>query len=146
MLINQHQLEAVVKLPSGVFKPYAGVSTAILFFTKDGKTKDVWFYDLQADGLSLDDKRLPIQENDLPDVRRRWAMRDSRTDTDRKAKAFFVPVDEIRTRDYDLSISRYKESETEAIAYDPPQVILERLAALDAEIARGRAELEGMLG
>jgi type I restriction enzyme M protein len=146
MLVDQHQLEAVVKLPSGVFKPYAGVSTAILFFTKDGKTKDVWFYDVQADGLSLDDKRLPVEENDLPDVRRRWASRDSKRDTDRKAKAFFVPVEQIRATDYDLSLSRYKEIEHEAVACDAPEVILKRLAELDEEIARSRTELQEMLG
>lgn len=146
LLIEHHQLEAVVKLPPGVFRPYAGVSTAILFFTKDGKTKDVWFYDVQADGLSLDDKRLPVEENDLPDVRRRWAARDSKRDTDRKAKAFFVPIDEIRTSDYDLSISRYKQVEHEATEHDLPKVILQRLAALDEEIANGRSQLEEMLG
>lgn len=146
MLIEHHQLEAVIKLPSGVFKPYAGVSTAILFFTKDGKTKDVWFYDVQADGFSLDDKRLSVEENDLPDVRRRWVIRDSKKNRDRTTKAFFVPIDEIRENDYDLSLNRYKEVEHEAVEYDPPKVILERLAALEAEIAKGRAELEEMLG
>jgi len=145
MLIDQHQLEAVVKLPSGAFRPYAGVNTAILFFTKDGKTKDVWFYDVQADGLSLDDKRLPVEENDLPDVRTRWRNRDPKKDTDRKAKAFFVPVQLIRTSDYDLSISRYKEVEHKAAEYDKPRVIMQRLAVLDEEIAKGRSHLEEML-
>jgi type I restriction enzyme M protein len=145
MLIEHHQLEAVVKLPPGVFRPYAGVSTAILFFTKDGKTKDVWFYDMQADGFSLDDKRLPVEENDLQDVRRRWGMRDPKKDTDRQSKAFFVPLDEIRATDYDLSIGRYKEIAHEATVHDSPTVILRRLAALDDEIVKGRTEIEELL-
>ncbi|MFG0334654.1 MAG: N-6 DNA methylase, partial [Maioricimonas sp. JB049] len=109
MLVEQHQLEAVVKLPAGVFKPYAGVSTAILFFTKEGRTTDVWFYDVQADGFSLDDKRDPVEQNDLPDVRKRWAKRNPKKDTDRTAKAFFVPKQEIADNAYDLSLNRYKE-------------------------------------
>jgi type I restriction enzyme M protein len=145
MIVDQHQLEAVVKLPPGVFRPYAGVSTAILLFTKDGRTKDVWFYDVQADGLSLDDKRLPVEDNDLPDVRRRWATRNPNTNSDRKSKAFFVPVEEIRDKDYDLSISRYMEVEHKAAEHEPPTVILGRLATLDEAIAQGRAELEKLL-
>jgi type I restriction enzyme M protein len=146
MLIEQHQLEAVVKLPAGVFKPYAGVSTAILFFTKDGRTTDVWFYDVQADGLSLDDKRDPVEENDLPDVRRRWAKRNPKKDTDRTAKAFFVPKREIADNGYDLSINRYKEIVHEEIKYDPPKTILKRLKKMEAEIAKDLEELETMLG
>jgi len=145
MLIDHHQLEAVVKLPPGVFRPYAAVSTAILFFTKDGQTKDVWFYDVQDVGFSLDDKPRPVEENDLPDVRRQWMTRDPKRDNDRKSRAFFVPVEEIRTSDYDLSLSRYKKVEHEATEYDPPTVILQRLAALDDEIAKGRTELEELL-
>lgn len=145
MLITQHQLDAVVKLPAGVFRPYAGVSTAILFFTKDGKTRDVWFYDVTADGLSLDDKRDDVPENDLPDVRKRWASRNPKKDRDRKSKAFFVAVEDIARNDFDLSISRYKEVEHESLVYDQPKVILERLAALDEQIARGRTTIEEML-
>ncbi|MFQ5606278.1 MAG: N-6 DNA methylase, partial [bacterium] len=96
MLVEENQLEAVVSLPSGVFKPYAGVSTAIVVFTKGGATEHVWFYDVQADGFSLDDKRLPVEENDLPDVVARWQKRDPAKDSDRKEKAFFVPVADIR--------------------------------------------------
>ena len=135
MLIEQHQLEAVVKLPAGVFKPYAGVSTAIMFFTKDGRTTDVWFYDVQADGLSLDDKRDPVAENDLPDVRQRWAKRNPKKDTDRTAKSFFVSKKEIADNAYDLSINRYKEIVHEEIKYDTPKTILKRLKKMEAEVA-----------
>jgi type I restriction enzyme M protein len=146
MLVEHHQLEAVVKLPAGVFKPYAGVSTAILFFTKDGRTTDVWFYDVQADGLSLDDKRDPVEANDLPDVRKRWAKRNPKKDTDRTAKAFFVPKSEIAANGYDLSINRYKEIVHEEVKYDPPKKILARLKKLEGEIAKDLEELEEMLG
>ncbi len=145
MLVEQHQLEAVVKLPAGVFKPYAGVSTAILFFTKDGRTTDVWFYDVQTDGFSLDDKRDPVKANDLPDVRKRWAKRNPKKDTDRTAKAFFVPKQEIADNAYDLSINRYKEIIHEEVEYDPPKVILKRLKKLETEIAHDLEELEAML-
>ncbi|MDZ7620439.1 MAG: class I SAM-dependent DNA methyltransferase [Patescibacteria group bacterium] len=145
MLIEQHQLEAVVKLPAGVFKPYAGVSTAILFFTKDGRTTDVWFYDVAADGLSLDDKRDPVEENDLPDIRRRWAKRNPKKDTDRTAKAFFVSKQEIAENAYDLSINRYKEIIHEEVKYDPPKTILKRLK-MEAETAKDLDELGAMLG
>ncbi len=146
LLVEQHQLEAVIKLPAGVFKPYAGVSTAILFFTKDGRTTDVWFYDVQADGLSLDDKRDPVAENDLPDVRERWAKRNPKKDTDRTAKAFFVPKQEIIDNGYDLSLNRYKEVVHEEAKYDPPKKILARLKKREVEIAHDLDELEVMLG
>ncbi|GAB5407320.1 MAG: class I SAM-dependent DNA methyltransferase [Aureliella sp.] len=150
MLVENHQLEAIVKLPSGVFKPYAGVSTAILFFTKDGQTNDVWFYDVEADGFSLDDKRDPVEENDLPDVREQWATYLSGDQNeqfaDRTAKAFVVPKEEIAENGYDLSINRYKEIVHEEIHYDPPKVILGRLKGLEKEIANDLDELEAMLG
>ncbi|MCA8988718.1 MAG: SAM-dependent DNA methyltransferase [Planctomycetaceae bacterium] len=147
MLVEQHQLEAVVKLPSGVFKPYAGVSTAILFFTKDGQTDNVWFYDVQVDGYSLDDKRDPTPDkNDLPDVLKRWSKRNPKKDTDRTAKAFFVPKAEIADNGYDLSINRYKEIVHEEVQYDSPKKILGRLKKLEAEIAKDLNELEAMLG
>ncbi len=146
MLVEDHQLEAVVKLPAGVFKPYAGVSTAILVFTKGSRTDHVWFYDVQADGLSLDDKRDPVEANDLPDVRKRWAARDAKTDTDRTAKAFFVPKDEIAENTYDLSLNRYKEIVHAEVKYDPPKMILERLRTLETEIATDLNALEAMLG
>jgi len=147
MLIEQHQLEAVVKLPAGVFKPYAGVSTTILFFTKEGQTDNVWFYDVEFDGYSLDDKRDPTPDkNDLPDVLKRWVKRNPKKDTDRTAKAFFVPKAEIADNGYDLSINRYKEIVYEEVEYDPPKKILGRLKKLEAEISKDVDELEAMLG
>ena len=146
MLIDHNQLEAVISLPSGVFKPYAGVSTAILVFTKGGSTEHVFFYDVQADGFSLDDKRDPITDNDLPDVLQRWKARDPAKDTDRTAKAFCVPAAEIRDNKYDLSLSRYKEVVYEEETYDPPKVILQQMQALHHEIAQDMKDLEEMLG
>jgi type I restriction enzyme M protein len=145
LLVEDHQLEAVIKLPAGVFRPYAGVSTAILIFTKGGKTTDVWFYDVQADGFSLDDRRDSVAENDLPDIRVRWAKRNPKKDTDRKEKAFFVPKAEIIEQNYDLSISRYKEIVHEEVNYDPPKTILKQLKKLETEIASDLEDLEAML-
>ena len=145
LLVEQHQLEAVVKLPPGVFKPYAGVSTAILFFTKDGRTTDVWFYDVQAIGKSLDDKQLDVLENDLPDVLKQWATRNPKKDTDRTEKAFFVSKQEIADNGYDLSLNRYKEIIHKESKYDPPKKILARLTKLKTEIATDLEELEVML-
>jgi type I restriction enzyme M protein len=145
-LVEENQLEALVKLPAGVFKPYAGVSTAVLMFRKGGRTDHVWFYDVQADGFSLDDKREPVPENDLPDVLVRWQKRDPKADTDRTAKAFFVPKADIVAQNYDLSLNRYKEVVHEEVQYDPPKVILTKLTTLEAEIAADLKELEGMLG
>ena len=146
LLVDQNQLEAVISLPSGVFKPYAGVSTGILVFTKGGRTDDVFFYDVQADGRSLDDKREPVEGNDLPDCLARWRVRDSAKDIDRTNKAFLVPAAEIREAGYDLSLSRYKETVYETEEYDPPGVILERMKALNNEISNDLTELEEMLG
>ncbi|MBK7976354.1 MAG: SAM-dependent DNA methyltransferase [Deltaproteobacteria bacterium] len=146
LLLESCELQGIVSMPSGVFKPYAGVSTAALFFVKGGVTKEVWFYDMQADGRTLDDKRTPIAENDIPDVITRWRQRDPATDTDRTAKAFFVPVEEIVATKHDLSINRYKETRHIAVEYDPPKVILARLRALEDEIRKGLDEIEGMLG
>ena len=145
MLIEDNQLEGVVSLPSGVFKPYAGVSTAMLLFTKGGKTGDVWFYKVENDGYSLDDKRTPIRENDLEDLVNEWNKRDASAEYSRTNTCFFVPKEEIAGNDYDLSINRYKEVEYEAVEHEPPQVILERLAELEDEIAEGRKALEGMI-
>jgi type I restriction enzyme M protein len=146
LLIDNNQLEAVISLPSGAFKPYAGVSTGILVFTKGGRTDNVFFYDIEADGFSLDDKREPMAQNDLPDCLNRWRARNPKKDTDRTAKAFFVPATEIRASSYDLSLNRYKERVHQAEEYDPPQVILERMKALNNEIASDLAELEELLG
>jgi type I restriction enzyme M protein len=145
ILVKDNQLEAVFSLPSGVFKPYAGVSTAILVFTKGGKTDHVFFYDVNADGFSLDDKRDPVSENDLPAALTCWRKRGTKKDTDRFAKHFMVPVKEIEEKDFDLSINRYKETHHEEVQYDPPKEIIAKLRALEAEIARDLNELEVML-
>lgn len=152
MLLEQCELQAVVSMPSGVFKPYAGVSTAVLVFVKGGKTERVWFYDMQADGYSLDDKREKIEANDIPDVVAKWKAWDHGQDAvlpqfeDRKAKAFYVPVEEIIENNYDLSINRYKEIEYKEVEYDPPKVILQQLRDLEDEIRKDLDELERMLG
>jgi len=145
LLVKDNQLEAVVSLPSGVFKPYAGVSTAILVFTKGGKTDHVFFYDVQADGLSLDDKRVDVSENDLPDALVCWRKRSAKRDIDRTAKHFMVPMKEIEEKNFDLSINRYREMKHEEVKYDPPKKIIAKLRALEAQIAKDLGELEGML-
>jgi len=149
ILVDGHKLEAMISMPSGVFRPYAGVSTGILIFTKtnSGGTDNVWFYDMQSDGYSLDDKRNPVEQNDIPDVLDKWHARKLNGDAgDRTAKSFFVPVQEIRDNKYDLSINRYKKVEHEEVVYEPPQVIIARLEALEREIAEELAELKGMVG
>ena len=149
MLVEEQKLDAVISMPSGVFKPYAGVSTAIVLFTRtnSGGTDHVWFYDMRADGFSLDDKRSPQPEtSDLPDILARWQNRAAETERKRTDQSFLVPGAEIVGNDYDLSINRYKEVEYEAVHHDPPRVILQRLARLEEEIAAGRKELEGLLG
>lgn len=148
ILIEDQKLDAIISMPQGVFRPYAGVKTAILLFTKtnSGGTDHVWFYDMQADGYSLDDKRTPEPEkSDLPDILTRWQKRKAEAKRKRTDQSFLVPKDEIAGNDYDLSINRYKEIVYEAVEYDPPQEILERLAKIEEEIAEGRKELEGML-
>jgi type I restriction enzyme M protein len=147
VLVEEHKLDGVISMPSGVFKPYAGVSTAIMLFTKTGVggTDSVWFYDMQADGLSLDDKRQDVEDNDIPDILKKWALRDPSTESDRLSKAFFVPKSEIAENKYDLSINRYKEIEYEEVEYDPPKVIIDRLEALQIEIAGDLRQLRGLL-
>jgi len=146
MLVDSNQLEAVISLPSGVFKPYAGVSTAIIVFSKGGRTDNVFFYDVQADGFSLDDKRDPQPDkNDLPEMLERWQKRNPKKDTDRTKKHFFVPAADIRKNKYDLSINRYKETVYEEEEYDPPLEILDRMIALEKEIIADMEELRGML-
>ncbi len=145
VLVEENTLQAVISLPSGVFKPYAGVSTAILVFARGGATEEVFFYDLQADGLSLDDKRQEVKENDLPDALERWKKRNGKKDQDRTAKFFVVPVAEIREKEFDLSINRYKEAVHEVVEHEPPKKILGRLRALEKEIAKDLNELEGLL-
>ena len=145
-LVESHGLEAVFSLPAGVFKPYAGVSTAILVFTKAGQTGEVFFYDLEADGFSLDDKRQPVKENDLPTALAAWQARETSGLTDRSAKAFEVPKADIVAKGYDLSINRYRETKHETVAHEHPREILAKLRALEAEIAKDLAALEGMVG
>jgi type I restriction enzyme M protein len=148
ILVEGQKLDGVVKLPSGVFKPYAGVSTAILCFTKtnSGGTDQVWFYDVQADGFSLDDKRNPIEANDLPDVFERWSARaTSERDRARTEKSFCVPKDEIVAQGYDLSLNRYKEVVHDEVEHRPPLEIIAELEKLETEIQQGLAELRAML-
>lgn len=146
-IVENHKLEAIISMPSGVFKPYAGVSTAIMIFTKTGTggTDKVWFYDMKADGYSLDDKRNPIDENDIPDIIERFNNLDKETDRKRTEQSFFVDVEEIRENGYDLSINKYKEIEYEEVVYDEPKVILERVRNLEDEIRIGIDELEKMI-
>lgn len=147
-LVEEQKLDAVIKLPSGVFRPYAGVSTAILLFTKtdSGGTDDVWFYDVRADGFSLDDKRNPVEANDLPDVRTRWAERNgTEKDRARTEQSFCVPKAEIAEQGYDLSLNRYKEIEYDEVEHRSPADIIADIKQLNAEIDTGIAELEAML-
>ena len=146
-IIDGNRLEAVISMPSGVFKPYAGVSTAILVFTKTGHggTDNVWFYDMQADGLSLDDKRSPVAENDIPDIIERFHNLDKETDRERTEKSFFVPKQEIVDNGYDLSINKYKKTEYVAVEYPSTTEIMAQLHELEMEITKGLAELEEML-
>ncbi len=147
LLVEQNQLEAVISLPSGVFKPYAGVSTAILLFTKGGRTDDVWFYKVERDGFSLDDKRteLPKDQNDLPDLLTQWQARNPKKKSDRTAQHFFVPLREIEGNKFDLSVNRYREARHEEVAHDPPKVILKNLKKMERDIQQGLEQLDGML-
>lgn len=124
ILIDECELQGVISMPGGVFKPYAGVSTAVLIFVKGGKTEKVWFYDMEADGRSLDDKRDKIEQNDIPEIVKEWKARNYSENGDRKAKHFFVPVEEIKENGYDLSINRYKEIVYEEIKYMSPSEII----------------------
>ena len=144
-LLDENQLEAVISMPSGVFKPYAGVSTAVLVFTKGGQTQKTWFYDMQNDGFTLNDNRTPIEENDIPDIIASYKNRHNEDNGNRKAKHFFVDVDDIRQNGYDLSINKYKEVEYEEVQYESPSKILADIKALESEVQTSLEELEGML-
>ncbi len=146
-LIEQHRLQAVISMPSGVFKPYAGVSTAILIFTKTnhGGTDQVWFYDMRADGFSLDDKRSPIDQNDIPDIISRFRNPQAEASRARTDQSFFVPKQEIIDNDFDLSINKYKKTEYVPIEYPPSSEILADIRMLQAEIDQNLAELEQLL-
>lgn len=168
ILVEEQKLDAVIKLPGGVFKPYAGVSTAILLFTKtnSGGTDQVWFYEVEADGWSLDDKRQPLLpeeklgpvpklelvdeehgKNNLPDVLARWVQREgSERERPRTAQSFCVPKADIAANGYDLSLNRYKEVVHEEVDHVPPQQILATLAELEKQIQKGMQELKEMLG
>lgn len=146
-LIDNQRLQAVISMPSGVFQPYSGVSTAILIFTKtnSGGTDKVWFYDMKADGFSLDSKREEVKENDIPDVIARYGNLEAEADRSRKEQSFFVPVEEIRNNDYDLSINKYKEVEREKVEYEKPSVIMGRIEQLESEINAVMSDLKKML-
>lgn len=147
-IVDNQQLRAVISMPSGVFKPYAGVSTAVLVFTKtnSGGTDKVWFYDMKADGFSLDDKRGIISENDIPDIVYRFHNLNAEKTRTRKDQSFFVPADEIRQNSYDLSINKYKEVEREKVEYEPVNDILRRLEETEGVYLKGYRELCKMLG
>lgn len=146
-LVEENRLEAVISMPSGVFKPYAGVSTAILIFTKTnhGGTDKVWFYDMTADGYSLDDKRTKVDEDDIPDIIERFNNLDKEIDRKRTEKSFFVDKKEIVDNGYDLSINRYKEIEYVPVKYPPTEDILAEIMKLDDEANKNLQELKNML-
>jgi len=141
LLVEKTELKVVITMPSGVFKPYAGVSTAILLFTKGGETNHVWFYDMKNDGYTLDDKRTKTTNSDLPDIVKRFTKRNHRKDTDRKQKFFMIPKKEIVENKYDLNLSTYKEEVYEEIVYEKTEVILNRLSEIEKSISIGIKEL-----
>ena len=147
-IVEEQRLEAVISMPSGVFKPYAGVSTAILIFTKTGHggTDKVWFYDMKADGRSLDDKRSEVKENDIPDIIARFKNLEAENDRKRTDQSFFVEKQEIVDNAYDLSINKYKEIEYIPVEYPPTSEIMANLRELEKEVQESMAELEKMLG
>ena len=146
-LVENHQLRAVISMPSGVFKPYAGVSTAILIFTKTGAggTENVWFYDMKADGFSLDDKRSEIAENDIPDIIERFHNPEAETDRKRTEQSFFVQKQEIADNDYDLSINKYKQTEYVPVEYPTTEEIMTEIDRLEEEIQKELVELKKLL-
>ena len=147
-IIENNRLEAVISMPSGVFKPYAGVSTGILIFTKTGHggTDNVWFYDMQADGYSLDDKRTAVADNDIPDIIARFHNLDAEDSRERTDKSFFVPKQEIIDNDYDLSINKYKKTVYEAVEYPSTTELMTDLYELQMKISEGMDELNSLLG
>jgi type I restriction enzyme M protein len=146
-IVERHKLEAVISMPGGVFKPYAGVSTAVLLFTKtnSGGTGKVWFYDMQADGYSLDDKRQEIKDNDIPDILQRFHNLDAEADRKRTDKSFLVPFEEIKANDWDLSVNRYKQVEYEELDYAKPEVLIEEITGIDRERKELLENLKRML-
>jgi type I restriction enzyme M protein len=146
-IVENHRLEAIISMPSGVFKPYAGVSTAVIVFTKTGAggTDNVWFYDMQSDGYSLDDKRVPVEQNDIPDIIARFKNLTTEADRARTKQSFLVPKSEIVGNGYDLSINKYKRSDYVEEIYPMPSEILAEINTLESEILGGLKELEGLL-
>jgi type I restriction enzyme M protein len=146
-LVDNQKLVAVISMPSGVFKPYAGVSTAIIIFTKTntGGTDKVWFYNMETDGFTLDDKRSPIEDNDIDDIINRFHHLDQETNRTRFEKSFFIDKKDIIANDYDLSINKYLETEYEKVEYDSPSVIMSRIDSLDEEIEELKKELKSLL-
>ena len=146
-ILENNKLDAVISMPSGVFKPYAGVSTAILVFTKTGSggTDKVWFYDMKADGLSLDDKRQEVVENDIPDIIERYNNLDKEAERKRTEQSFMVELDEIVNNDYDLSINKYKEIVYEAVEYPPTEEIISEIEEIENTIQTEMAELKKLL-
>ncbi|PLR82614.1 DNA methyltransferase [Bacillus canaveralius] len=146
-IIDNHKLEAIISMPSGVFKPYAGVSTAVIIFTKTcaGGTDDVWFYEMKADGFSLDDRRSPIEQNDIPDILTRFNNLEGEKEHKRTEQSFFVPVEELRENEYGLSINKYKEIEYEEMVYEEPIVLVNKIKDLETEVNNGINELEALL-
>jgi len=143
MLLEKCRLDAIISMPSGVFKPYAGVSTAVLYFTKGEPTREVWFYDMESDGFSLDDKRTPqLDKSDIPDIIERFRNRIKEKPVDRKKKCFLVPFEEIKNNNYDLSISKYKEIEYEEIQYEKPEVIKKKILEYEQKIIGALKDLE----
>ena len=148
-LVDRQRLEAIIYMPSGVFKPYSGVSTAILVFTKTdaGGTDDVWLYNMEGDGFTLDDKRDPDEgHNDIPDILERWSNLDGERERARTEKCFLVPKAEIVENDYDFSFNKYTETVYERVEYPPTEEILADLEAINQRIADGLSELRSMLG
>lgn len=147
-IVDENRLEAVISMPSGVFKPYAGVSTAILVFTKTGYggTDNVWFYDMHADGFSLDDKRSPVTENDIPDIISRFKNIDAEKDRKRTEQSFMVPKEEIVNNDYDLSINKYKQTEYVPVEYPSTAEIMAELDRIELEIGTEMEALRSLLG
>ena len=146
-IVEGNRLEVVISMPSGVFKPYAGVSTAVLVFTKTGHggTDEVWFYDMKADGFSLDDKRTEVKENDIPDIVKRFHNREGEKERQRTEQSFLVPKEEIAQNGYDLSINKYKKVEYVPVEYPPTREILADLKEMEQEITKRLAELEEMV-
>ena len=145
LIVEQAELKVVIAVPSGVFKPYAGVSTAILLFTKGGETNHVWFYDMKADGSTLDDKRNKIADSDLPDIVEQYKARNAKKDSDRKQKYFMVPKKEIVENSYDLNLSTYKEEVYEEVSYEKPQAIFKKLEKLEENIQIGLGQLKELM-